>query len=116
MPAKFYGVKIGKIPGVYSSWSECEEQIKGFKGAIFKSFKSKKDAENFCGIQSTKAESIEKPVAIKNKLDIYVDGSYRKGKYSWAFVVYEDDKEIYYEHGIDELCTSAFTTEDSNKY
>ena len=26
---KYYAVKVGKTPGIYGTWSECEEQIKG---------------------------------------------------------------------------------------
>ena len=35
---KFYVVFQGKKTGVFNSWSECEFQVKGFKGALFKSF------------------------------------------------------------------------------
>lgn len=35
---KFYTVWVGKKPGVYSSWVECERQVKGVVGAKFKSY------------------------------------------------------------------------------
>ncbi|KAG9693288.1 hypothetical protein KCU95_g9755, partial [Aureobasidium melanogenum] len=38
MPAKFYVVKAGRKPGIYHSWDECLTQVRGFKGAAFKSF------------------------------------------------------------------------------
>lgn len=44
---KYYAVKIGKTPGIYMSWDECKLQVHGFSGAKYKSFKLKKDAENF---------------------------------------------------------------------
>ena len=44
--SKFYAVKIGRNPGIYNSWAECQQQVTGFKGAIFKSFKTKEEAEN----------------------------------------------------------------------
>ena len=31
---KYYAVRFGKTPGVYRSWSDCQEQITGFRGAI----------------------------------------------------------------------------------
>ena len=31
---KFYAVRIGYKPGVYSTWADCLEQVKGFKKAI----------------------------------------------------------------------------------
>jgi ribonuclease HI len=42
---KFYVVWKGKNPGIYKSWAECLEQVKGFNGASFKSFTSIKEAE-----------------------------------------------------------------------
>jgi len=30
---KFYAVRIGSKPGVYHSWADCLEQVKGFKNA-----------------------------------------------------------------------------------
>ena len=32
----FYGVQQGRLKGVFASWSECQAQISGFPGAIFK--------------------------------------------------------------------------------
>ena len=31
---KFYAVRQGKKPGVYDTWEECLDQVKGHKGAI----------------------------------------------------------------------------------
>ena len=42
---KFYVVWEGHTPGVYSSWGDAQRQVKGFKNAKFKSFKSKSEAE-----------------------------------------------------------------------
>ena len=44
---KFYAVKVGKVPGIYSTWSECEEQVKGCPSASYKSFATLSEAENF---------------------------------------------------------------------
>lgn len=41
---KFYVVWIGKKPGIYSSWAECQEQIKG-QNAKYKGFTTKDEAE-----------------------------------------------------------------------
>ncbi|KAH0542606.1 hypothetical protein FGG08_003014 [Glutinoglossum americanum] len=45
--SKFYSVRVGHKPGIYLNWQECLAQIKGFKGATFKSFASLIDAEKF---------------------------------------------------------------------
>ena len=98
MASKFYAVKAGRNPGIYLSWDECQKQTKGFSGAIFKSFKERCDAENFI-----KGTVINESIIIesdKNMLQIFVDGSFRNNKYSWAFVVYENGKEIYNDYGI----------------
>jgi len=28
MPPKFYGVKVGVQPGVYTTWEECKRQVR----------------------------------------------------------------------------------------
>lgn len=36
----------GVCPGVYASWTDCQLQIKGFEGALYKSFGSREEAEH----------------------------------------------------------------------
>lgn len=43
---KWYVVWEGRKPGIYSSWADCEAQVKGLGGAKYKSFASKESAEN----------------------------------------------------------------------
>lgn len=38
MKKKFYVIWVGHQPGIYTTWEEAQAQIKGFKGALFKSF------------------------------------------------------------------------------
>ena len=47
MAGKFYAVRKGKVPGIYNSWDACKRMVDGYPGAIYKSFKSKKEAEDF---------------------------------------------------------------------
>jgi ribonuclease HI len=42
---KYYVVWSGHRPGVYSTWSECQQQISGYPGAKYKSFARRDDAE-----------------------------------------------------------------------
>lgn len=37
---KFYVVWVGHNPGIYDSWEDCEDQVKGFPEAKYKSFDS----------------------------------------------------------------------------
>lgn len=46
---KYYAVKVGEVPGIYENWSDCKSQIDGFSGAIYKSFATRKEAEQFIG-------------------------------------------------------------------
>jgi ribonuclease HI len=42
---KFYVVWKGRRTGVFDNWADCNEQVKGFAGAVFKSFNSRSLAE-----------------------------------------------------------------------
>ena len=42
---KWYVVYKGKTPGVYTEWSEVQDQVKGFRCNNHKSFKSKQEVE-----------------------------------------------------------------------
>ncbi len=89
---KFYAVKKGKNPGIYESWDECKAQTSGYKGAIFKSFKTRQEAENFIKDDDTKSVSIEK--LKKGECVAYVDGSFKQssGEYSYGCVLFYEEK------------------------
>ncbi|KAG8526252.1 uncharacterized protein KY384_000245 [Bacidia gigantensis] len=64
---KFYAVRIGHTPGVYSSWADCLQQVKGYPKATFKSFPTLTDAERFvAGEEPFQATSTPKFYAVKN--------------------------------------------------
>lgn len=48
---KYYGVKKGLVPGVYTSWDECKAQVDGFSGAEYKSFKTEAEANDYVNIE-----------------------------------------------------------------
>jgi ribonuclease HI len=41
---KYYVVWVGKTPGVYSTWGDCQKQIMGFEGAKYMSFPNQEQA------------------------------------------------------------------------
>ncbi|KPU77043.1 uncharacterized protein Dana_GF28124 [Drosophila ananassae] len=43
----YYAVSSGRRAGVYETWAQCEEQVKGFKNAKYKKFKTRQEAELF---------------------------------------------------------------------
>ncbi|KAJ7027837.1 hypothetical protein C8F04DRAFT_1266624 [Mycena alexandri] len=44
--AKWYAVSCGVAPGVYRSWLECSLNVLGIKGSVYKSYKTRSEAEN----------------------------------------------------------------------
>lgn len=81
---KYYAVRIGRNPGIYHTWDECKRETMGFKGASFKKFSTREDAEAFINeVEEEKKESAE-----KDELVVYVDGSYRNKDKSHSYGVY----------------------------
>lgn len=48
----YYAVAVGREIGIYNSWDECEQMVKGYKGAIFKKFNNITDAQDFILVHS----------------------------------------------------------------
>ena len=44
---KYYAVRYGRVPGIYCTWAECQEQTSGFSGAEFQAFSSLEEAEQY---------------------------------------------------------------------
>lgn len=65
---KYYAVKNGRKPGIYTSWDECKEQVEGYPKAEYKSFKLLADADEYMNGISNKKESTSdgKYYAVKN--------------------------------------------------
>lgn len=49
----YYAVKKGKIPGIYITWKEAEQQVKGYPQPIFKKFTTLESAQQFMGQATT---------------------------------------------------------------
>lgn len=54
---KFYAVRVGKVPGIYHTWAECLEQVRGHPKAMFKSFPSLADAQYYLEGDNAAGES-----------------------------------------------------------
>ena len=70
----FYAVAQGKQCGIYDSWNECQENVKGFKGAKFKKFNNENDAKLF--IENN--QSLENIPSIEPDYFVYMDGACSK--------------------------------------
>jgi ribonuclease HI len=64
MKSKYYAVRKGRKPGIYTDWETCSAQVSGFPGAVYKSFESLIDARAFLkGEPGKKVEPVQ-PVLI----------------------------------------------------
>lgn len=75
--AKFYAVRKGRIPGIYTTWDDCKKNTDGYPMAEFKSFKTANEAAVYLGMVSEqKALKKQDSVSDEDTLVAYVDGSY----------------------------------------
>ncbi|XP_017150324.2 ribonuclease H1 [Drosophila miranda] len=51
----FYAVANGRKAGIYDTWDKCEQQVKGFKNAVYKKFNTRQEAEQFINIKGSYA-------------------------------------------------------------
>lgn len=94
---KFYAVRIGLTPGIYTDWAECKANVIGFPGAVFKSFKDKGEAEAFMAEDEVKEKaSCEAFLNLPDGYCAFVDGSYdiKTGRYSCGGVILLNRKII----------------------
>ena len=57
---KFYAVARGHQTGIFKSWEQCQKQTRGFKKADYKSFDTKKEAEEWLKTQPRDKENHDK--------------------------------------------------------
>lgn len=93
---KFYAVKVGKTPGIYTDWLDCKAQVDGFPNAKYKGFATEAEANAFLG------QSVEHTSEIADEAVAYVDGSYNKAtkEYSCGIVfLFNNEIKTYAEKG-----------------
>ena len=92
---KYYAVRKGRSTGIFIDWLKCQESVKGYKGAEFKSFTDETSAKLYL----TKVEETEVPDEITSDFMIaYIDGSYNSNteRYGSGLVVLDYNKHIQY--------------------
>ena len=89
MAAKYYAVQVGRSTGVFFSWAECQKQVTGFPGAVYKSFLTMEEAEAFVkGVQPEVKQTGTEILAVEpGALVAYVDGSYHVGNGQFSYGV-----------------------------
>lgn len=90
MAKYFYAVKEGREIGIYNTWSECEEQVKGYSGAVYKKFSNLRDAQNFINGNEENVEGKTLDSIKENEIIAYVDGSFdiKNKAYSYGVILF----------------------------
>ena len=85
---KYYAVKKGKNPGIYTTWDQCKQEVQGYSGALYKSFKSLDEAKAYLDPSEEPLRDLEAPGPEdldSTTMVAYVDGSYRQEDHSYSF-------------------------------
>ena len=101
---KYYAVKNGRVPGIYTTWKDCKAQVDGYSSAVYKSFTAKRDALAYIGAAASTnspapsentSKSPETDAVPSTEAWAYVDGSYlhSRRRYSYGMVICDDDGE-----------------------
>ncbi len=118
MANKYYAVKAGRNTGIYETWDECREQVEGYRGQAYKSFKSLDEAYEYMGYISKGESGAKNEVSTKNEdllkggesinsvehvpspgqgeMIAYVDGSYNNAtkEFSYGMIAFVDGETI----------------------
>ena len=101
---KVYAVKAGYQTGLFDTWDECQKQVKGFPGALFKGFATKEEALQY--LDETPIKEVKTVNELKRAVEkdykgtrVFVDGSWNnKTKTYGAGICFIDSNgQILYE-------------------
>lgn len=86
---KYYAVVVGRIPQIYDNWKEASDQVKGYRGAIYKSFSTKKQAEEYMKSSQQHNTSQQDEEEEIPRWIVYTDGSYdpRSKRAGYGFLI-----------------------------
>ena len=72
----YYAVAVGKRPGIYESWAEAQPQVTGVRGAKYKKFKTRQEAQQFIA-DHTPAAAVSTSTASSdlNVINVFTDGA-----------------------------------------
>lgn len=92
MAKKFYAVKNGRTPGIYTDWDACKKEVMGYPDAQYKGFMTEEDARAYLAGQSTE------PVFAEDGATAYVDGSFdiKTGRFSFGAVLFYEGEELHF--------------------
>lgn len=65
----FYAVRVGRVPGVYLTWKECQAQVLNVEGARFKKFETEDEALAFTKAVDKPRRSAKKKEPVQTTTD-----------------------------------------------
>lgn len=71
---KWYTVWVGAETGIFDSWEECRSYVEGYKGARYKSFSSREEAEEALGIHPDAFRSTHKKGSVGTTRSVHAEG------------------------------------------
>lgn len=105
----YYAVKKGHKIGIFNNWSECKNQINGYKNPVYKKFISYSEAEHF--IQPEKRIISQNDVK-KTDLIVFTDGScFNNGKKNASAAI-----GIYFYNDISRNISEKIEEKQTNNY
>jgi ribonuclease HI len=82
---RFFSVRKGRVTGIFTDYNRVQDSVKNFSGAEYKGFATRKEAEEYLGINTIDTvdviEYLPEELSFSNNIDTlvaYVDGSYCK--------------------------------------
>lgn len=110
---KFYAVRSGRVPGIYTTWEDCKAQVDGFSAAAYKSFANEADAKAYIAGEDGSDDTDGKNTAQGNTPQTetpegdyaFVDGSWNDATKTYGyggFVVIDGVEHVVQGSGDDE--------------
>lgn len=111
----YYVVKEGSKVGLFNNWQECLASVKGYKGAVYKGFETKVEALEWFNGSVRVSTDLSGSIKVNGPLDsigpidyeVYTDGSFCKGKYSYGYAFIKDGEVVFESNGVGEDLEAA---------
>ena len=75
MAQKFYAVRKGRQTGLFTKWDDCKAQVQGYSGAVYKSFATLAEAQQYLWGDEELQRVDEETQVASGEMVAYVDGS-----------------------------------------
>lgn len=83
---KFYAVRIGRKPGIYQTWADCQKQIMHYPEAEYKSFKTRDEAEQYLQNGNAGAKIPDKgEMPPQGECWAFIDGSFLTDRQAYGY-------------------------------